>query len=118
MAYSMASHNRRKHQRWFNRYCRYINKNLEADDLWLGRFYVTQDASEMEWFEDGSGGSMRALITMHDHKTGITRSKWYHGIEMDWKFWWDLNSFIIDDCKVWKEEPDVRENRIDYRGVR
>ena len=113
--YSMKSHKRKNHQRWFNQYVRYINKSMEEDDLWLGRFYVTQNKTHMEWFDDGSGGMMCACLTMHDRKTGITRNKWYNGLDMDWKFWHDFNQFIIDDCKVWEEVPDVRVNRIDYR---
>lgn len=113
--YSMKSHNRKNHQRWFNRYCRYVNKCIENDDLWLGRFYVSQNETRMEWFEDGSGGMMHAYLTFHDRKTGITRNKWYDGLDMDWRFWHDFNNFIVEDCKVWEEVPDPRENRIDYR---
>lgn len=113
--YSMTSHKRKNHQRWFNQYCRYVNKAIENDDLWLGRFYVTQNRSFMEWFEDNSGGLMHTEIVMHDRKTGKIRSKFYDGLEMDWKFWFDFNDFIVNDCKVWEEVPDVRVNRIDYR---
>lgn len=113
--YSMKSHNRKNHQRWFNQYCRYANKTMENDDLWLGRFCVKQRRTHMEWFDDKSGGLMYAEIVMRDKKTGITRVKWYSGLDMDWKFWWDFNNFIVDDCKVWEEEPDVRINRIDFR---
>ena len=45
--YSMKSHNRKNHQRWFNQYVRYINKNIEEDDLWLGRFCVKQKRTQM-----------------------------------------------------------------------
>jgi hypothetical protein len=114
--YSMLSHNRRKHQRWFNRYCRNVNKSIEDDNLWLGRFYISQERTHMEWFDDGSGGLMHALITMHDRKTGRTKTRWYDGLDMGWKFWCDFNNFIIEDCKVWEEVPDVRENRVDYRA--
>ena len=116
--YSMKSHKRKNHQRWFNQYIRYINKSMEEDDLWLGRFYVTQEATRMEWFEDGSGGLMRAWLVMHDRKTGNRCYKSYDGLDMDWKFWNDFNQFIIEDCKVWEEVPDVRINRIDYRKER
>ena len=113
--YSMASHKRKNHQRWFNQYCRYVNKVIEDDDLWLGRFYISQAQTYMNWFGDNSGGLMYALIVMHDRKTGITNMKWYSGIDMEWKFWWDFNDFIIKDCNVWEEKPDIRENRIDFR---
>ena len=113
--YSMISHNRKNHQRWFNQYCRYVNKKMEEDELWLGRFCIRQLQTDMRWFEDGSGGIMGALIEMRDKKTGITHVAWYSGLDMDWKFWWDFNDFIIDDCKVWEEEPSPYENRIDFR---
>ena len=116
--YSMISHKRKNHQRWFNRYCRYVNKSIENDDLWLGRFYISQARTHMEWFNDGSGGIMYALIVMHDKKTGKTKIKWYDGLSMEWQFWWDFNNFIIEDCKVWEEIPDIRENRIDFRNKR
>lgn len=116
--YSMASHKRRNHQRWFNQYCRYVNKVIENDELWLGRFCISQLQTDMRWFEDGSGGIMGALIEMRDKKTGITHKKWYSGLDMDWKFWWDFNDFIIKDCKVWEEVPSPYENRIDFRKVK
>lgn len=116
--YSMKSHSRRNHQRWLNAYCRYINKIIEDDDLWLGRFYVSQTRSNMTWFEDRSGGLIFVEIVMHDRKTGITRTHWYNGIDMEWRFWRDFNDFIIEDCKVWEEEPDIRNNRIDYRKLK
>ena len=116
--YSMGSHKRKNHQRWFNRYCRHVNKVIEDDNLWLGRFCIKQLGTDMHWFHDGSGGIMRALIQMTDKKTGITKENWYSGLDMDWKFWWDFNDFIVIDCDVWSEKPDPRENRIDFRKVR
>jgi hypothetical protein len=111
----MVSHKRKNHQRWFNQYCRHVNKIIEDDDLWLGRFCIEQLGTDMHWFEDGSGGIMRAKILMRDKKTNITRIRYYTGLDMDWSFWFDFNNFIIDDCKVWEEIPNPCENRIDYR---
>jgi hypothetical protein len=111
----MKSHNRKNHQRWLNRYCRMVNKTIENDDLWLGRFYISQNRTRMEWFEDGSGGLIYAEIVMHDRKTGKTEIHWYDGLDMGWKMWRDFNDFIIEYCKVWEEVPSPRDNRIDYR---
>lgn len=116
--YSMASHKRKNHQRWLNRYCRHVNKSIENDDLWLGRFYISQNRTKMEWFDDGSGGLIYVELMMHDRKTGITKTKWYDALGLEWQMWWDLNDFIIKDCKVWEEIPSVRENRIDFRNKR
>lgn len=113
--YSMKSLKRRNHQRWFNQYCHYVNRCIENDDLWLGRFYVSQKRTHMEWFEDKSGGLMLAEIVMHDRKTGIIKTAWYSGLDMSWKFWYDFNNFIIKDCNVWEENPGPYENRIDFR---
>lgn len=115
--YSMKSHNRKNHQRWFNQYCRYVNKTVENDSLWLGRFYISQARTKMDWFEDYSGGLMTAEIIMHDRKTGRTRHGFYNGLAMDWRFWCDFNDFIINDCKVWEENPSPYENRVDYRSM-
>lgn len=113
--YNMVSHNRRKHQRWLNRYCRYANRVIEEDPLWRGRFYVTQLQSDMEWFEDGSGGIIHALIQMKDRKTGTTFEKWYDGLDMTWEFWIDFNNFIVNKVRVWEENPNPYDNIIDYR---
>lgn len=110
--YSMRSMKRRNHQRWFNRYCRYINKSMENDPLWLGRFCVEQNRSDMHWFEDGSGGIMRVELTMRDKKTGITETAWYSGLDMTWRFWYDFNDFICLKCKVWQDRQD---EPIDFR---
>ena len=116
--YSMKSMKRKNHQRWFNQYCRYVNKSIENDELWLGRFCISQKATQMEWFEDKSGGLMYALIEMRDKKTGRVKTRWFNGLAMDWDFWRDFNNFIVLDCKVWEEKPDPRENRIDFRSVK
>ena len=116
--YSMKSLKRKNHQRWFNQYCRFVNKQIENDELWLGRFCVKQLRSNIHWFDDKSGGLMTAEILMRDKKTGITRTGWYTGIDMDWRFWTDLNDFIITDCKVWSEKPDPYESKIDFRRVK
>ena len=116
--YSMKSMKRKNHQRWFNQYCRYINKCIENDDLWLGRFCVKQLSTSIEWVEDKSGGLMYVKLVMWDKKNDIARVNWYSGLDMDWKFWYDFNDFIINDCKVWDEDPDPRDNRIDFRSVK
>ena len=112
--YSMLSHKRKNHQRWFNQYCRYVNKNIENDKLWRGRFYISQNRTKLNWFEDGSGGLMTAEIVMHDRKTGKMITRWYSGLGMDWQFWWDFNDFIIKYCKVWEEQPSPYEQKANY----
>ena len=47
--YSMGSHKRKNHQRWFNRYCRHVNKIIEDDNLWLGRFCIKQLGTDIRY---------------------------------------------------------------------
>lgn len=116
--YSMKSKRRKNHQRWLNAFIKYANKCIEDDDLWLGRFVVKQNATQMHWFEDGSGGILYCDLTFRDKKTGRTK-RWYTDcLELDWHYWIAMNNFIIEDCQVWSEVPDIRDNRIDFRGIK
>lgn len=113
--YNLNARQRWRHRLWFHQYKNYVNRCIRNDDLWLGRFYITIEQDDMEWFDDGSGGLMHALIIMHDRKTGRELARWYNGLDMDWLFWRDFNNFIVEYCDVWHEQPDIRFNRIDYR---
>lgn len=116
--YSMGSHNRRNHQRWLNTFIRTANRAIENDDLWLGRFYVRQKATAMEWFEDKSGGLLHCALEFVDRKTGHTKMWYTDCLEVNWHYWWEMNRFIVEDCDVWHEDPDPCENRIDFRAVK
>jgi len=115
--YSMKSKNRKVHQRWLNRFCRKINKSIADDPLWLGRFVVEQKATNMEWFEDKSGGLMHCLLQFRDKKTGITKEWYTDCLEITWQMFLKMNNFIVEDCKVWENEKPYEEVR-DYRNVR
>lgn len=115
--YSMRSHNRRNHQRWLNSFCRWVNKGIADDPLWRGRFVVEQLGTEMEWFEDHSGGILHCLLRLRDKKTGITELMHTNCLEIDWKMWHGMNNFIVNTCKVWDNEKPY-EDRKDYRNER
>jgi len=115
--YSMKSHKQRKHQRWLNRFCRIANQSLANDPLWLGRFVIEQKATVMDWFDDGSGGILRCHMVLRDKKTGITKDWYTDCLEIDWKYFWEMNNFIVDTCKVWENEHPYEERK-DYRNVR
>ena len=104
--YSMTSHNRRNHQRWLNYACRMMNKNIYDDDLWRGRFVVEQVYTNMEWFEDKSGGIMYCLLRFRDKKTNQTVLWSTDCLTVNSQLWWRMNKFITEDCDVWsKEDP-------------
>ena len=115
--YSMKTKNRRKHQRWLNRYCRMINRGIANDPLWLGRFVVEQKSTQMYWFEDGSGGLLHCLLQFRDKKTGKTKEWYTDCLELMWQMYWKMNDFIVKDCAVWENEKPYEEVR-DYRNVR
>lgn len=107
--YSMKSHNRRKHQRWLNCYCRKINKNIYNDNLWRGRFVVEQVSTHMEWFEDKSGGILHCVLRFRDKKTGRTKIWYTNALEINWKMFLQMNDFIVKDCAVWENKDPYKE---------
>ena len=115
--YSMKSHKRKTHQRWLNKFLRYVNKTIANDSLWLGRFVVEQKATHMSWFEDKSGGLMLCHLQFRDKKTGIIKDWYTDCLEVSWDLFLKMNDFIIEDCKVWENEKPYDEVG-DYRNVR
>ena len=120
------SFNRKKHQRMVNKYVRAINKNIENDDLWLGRFYVKQVGfPRFEIYEDKSGATLEGIhLVCVDRKTGQTYDDWdssngwcHWGGSRIWMF---VNKAITEWFDVWKEDPSPYEQKkqgllIDYR---
>ena len=66
MYHWLTSMNKKKHQRAINRAVRSFNKQLEQDNLWLGRFIVLQYEDSPQWrkYEDGSGAGGRILLRL------------------------------------------------------
>ena len=60
---------RKRYQRKLKQKLRIINKNIEQDDLWLGRFILFQKEAEMERFPDGSGAILYVVLRAYDKKT-------------------------------------------------
>ena len=115
--YSMVSKNRRNHQRWLNGACREVNKNIAKDPLWLGRFVVEQKATQMEWFDDKSGGILHCHLQFRDKKTEHIKDWYTDAYEVSWRIFWEMNNFIIGDCAVWEKEKPYEEVR-NYRNVK
>ena len=110
----LTSKNRKRHQRAMNDIMRQMNRNVENDPLWKGRFYVRQIASQWSEYEDKSGAELWVVLRFYDKKTGITKEvaetvnhwRYFNGSHM----WWAMNNFIIEDVKVWDEE-DMRHGK-------
>ena len=99
---------RKKIQRHINSIIRTMNRDIERDPLWLGRFYAHQRRIKYEISDDGSYCYAVIEIEFIDRKTGKTLTKWFHKEDFmgsTWKIWCAMNDFIIEWCKVWEEDP-------------
>ena len=104
----LTSKNRKRHQRAMNTMMRQLNRNIEQDELWQGRFYVRQVASQWHPYEDKSGGELWIVLRFIDKKTGIAKDvantvnhwRYFNGSYL----WWAMNDFIVKDVNVWHEE--------------
>ena len=120
----MRSKLRKKYQRELNKKIRALNKNIENDNLWRGRFVFYQRDAHWYAFEDGSGGELIAFIRAYDKKTG-----YYHDYRLEftpwrktinWHIYMDIaNAFIVEHLNVWKEvpRPDIK-NAKDFTKVK
>ena len=96
---------RKEHQRGVNKVFRELNKSIEKDDLWNGRFKAVQDASYMKHYEDNSGAFLWVVYHFVDTETGYCSKQFYeHGGSLCFlggsRLFWQMNSFIVDECKV------------------
>ena len=121
----MYSLNRKKQQRNMNKYVRAINKNLENDGLWRGRFYVRQvDSPVFYVYEDKSGASLEHIhLVLTDRVTGQTVDGWdnmngwchWNGSRL-WRF---VNDAIVEKLDIWRNGPNPYEikndPKYDYR---
>lgn len=112
--------NKKKQQRYMNKIIRKMNKNIEQDPLWKGRFCARQVGGP-QWivYDDKSGAELFVHILFIDKKTGEvmlkadTVSSWCH--MNAWKVWVDMNYFITEWCETWRgEERPSYENAIDF----
>lgn len=105
----IKSRKRKVHQRKMNELMRLINKNIEQDDLWKGRYIVRQVSSQWYDYLDGSGSELWVVLRFKDRLTGYTWDtaetvnhwRWINGCHM-WKV---MNDFIVDRCSTWEQEP-------------
>ena len=110
MYHWLTSMNKKKHQRAINRSVRSFNKQLELDDLWLGRFVVRQYEDSPQWrrYEDGSGAELYVKLKFIDRATG----RYYVGKHTvnEWlifncaRIWHIMNWLITEHWNVWQED--------------
>lgn len=116
---NLTTLNRKKHQRWLNKQFRAVNKSIEQDDLWRGRFYIEQISNQFTIYEDHSGAYLWVKYACVDKKTGLAQLNWNNSYTLSshsWNLFWFINNFIVDQIQVWEnEKPD--EDKTDYTKV-
>lgn len=122
MKYWKETVKKKKIQRHINSILREMNRSIERDELWLGRFYCQQRQIFWDMSEDGTYRYALLKVEFIDRKTGKTFEKWFHKEDFmgsTWKIWEAMNSFIVEHCDVWNENPRPSiENPWDYRKAR
>ena len=115
--------NRKKQQRHMNKLVRKMNKIIEQDSLWKGRFCARQVESP-QWtvYEDKSGAELFVHLLFIDKKTkqvmlkADTVASWSH-----WngcKLWETMNYFITEWCETWRGTERLSyENAIDFTNT-
>jgi hypothetical protein len=119
----LSSRKRKRHQRAINKVVRELNKQIENDSLWRGRFVVRQIRSNFTTFEDGSGAVLVAILRFYDKKTGITDDIYVDSFAFTmWggsRVFWVMNEFIVNTCDVWNSKnEDPRKDNTDYRTIK
>ena len=116
---SLTSLKRKVHQRAVNKFIRSLNKALEEDELWKGRFYCRQTSTAFEVYFDRSGGILHFRLRFYDKqkKEYFDVPGWFDsGIFFRSHICEIANDYIIYITKVWDEHP-TRDTTINYRGV-
>ena len=113
------SFNPKVHQRAVNKVVRELNKNIENDNLWQGRFFMRQYARKIVSF--GNEGMLLWLeMRLYDKKTK-RYVRWFCDSNdvIIWggsKTWRRMNDFIVEDLDVWHNE-DPRNEKYNWRAV-
>lgn len=106
----LTSMNKKRHQREINRLVRQVNKSIEKDDLWHGRFCVKQvESPQWHVYEDKSGAEYFVHLKFIDKCTGRywvqaeTVNHWRGSFGNGWRIWDRMNWFIVNHLDVWSE---------------
>lgn len=105
----LRSSNRKVHQHRMNKLMRLMNENIASDDLWAGRYVVSQIGAQWFSYEDHSGHELWVVLRFTDRLTGRT---WDQAETVNhWAFvnghhlWEKMNTFIVEVCDTWTRDP-------------
>lgn len=114
----MKDKQRKKAQRAINKNVRKMNKNIQEDNLWRGRFVFRQIDANWERFEDNSGGILRVIIQARDLKTGKYWDFDIDNYDRGWHLFEKANKFIVDFSGVWDNINEVKNDKTDWSKVK
>ena len=97
---------RQKYQRALNKCVHKINKEIQNDWLWNGRFVLRQTYAQFHMFEDHSGALFEFVLELKDTKTGKVEYEQFDNYDYDWRLVWWVNECITNTWNVWSEDPD------------
>lgn len=121
MSLFTTSNDRKKCQRKINQMFRRVNKVIEDDSLWRGRFIARQNSTSWIPYEGTGDYCLFVQYYFIDKKTGQrSHLKWENAQWLSWssKLFWDMNTFIVEECRAWdKDNDDPRKDKTDYRKV-
>lgn len=113
---------RKEYQHKLNKLIKEVNKAIENDSLWNGRFVFHIMDSAFERFEDGSGGILHVVIRGYDKKTKV-----YKDYTLNYAPYFNFikfnildiaNKFITEDTNTWKNGNNPYNEKMDYTKIK
>ena len=114
----MRDRQRKKAQSKINKRVKALNRNIENDYLWRGRFYIRQTDAHWKRFEDGSGGILTVWLEIRDKKTGLYMGFSIDNYDRGFKLWIAGNKFIAEYSGVWENIEAVKNDHTDWAAVK
>ena len=114
---------RKRYQHKINKLVKDLNKSIEEDNLWNGRFVFHIIDTDFERFSDGSGGMLYVVIRGYDKKTDFYRDYtmgYAPYLELIRSTLWEIaNKFITEDTDTWKNGNNpYNDKEIDYTKIK
>lgn len=119
----ITSQNRKVSQRKLNAEIRKLNKNIEKDLLWHGRFIVRQDSAQWFTYPREKDYWLWVVLKFIDKKTNkihMIADTANHFLFINGShIWHEMNHFIIDICDVWAEgHENLWNDNTDYTKIK
>lgn len=113
---------RKEYQHKLNKLIKEVNKTIENDSLWNGRFVFHIMVTDFERFSDNSGGLLYVVIRGYDKKTKVYKdyalSYAPYLSFTDFDILKIANKFITEDTDTWKDGNNPYNEKMDYTKIK